>query len=275
MSTARPLDPEALARAVLDALDTGQVMAAPSGTWPGLDISAAYRVTAALRRLREARGERHMGRKLGFTNRRLWAEYGVTSPIWGDVFDSTLRLADPPREIEVSASTHLEPKIEPEIAFGLSRAPEPGMDEAGILDCIGWVAHGIEIVHSPFGHWRITAADAIAGACMHRLFILGPQHPLPRDRAGWHRALTDFWIMLLRNGEEVEHGHALEVLDGPVSALCHLVALLAEDPDNPPLAAGEFVTTGSLTRALDLRPGERWETRIEGLGLPGLRLRIG
>jgi 2-keto-4-pentenoate hydratase len=43
----------------------------------------------------------------------------------------------------------------------------------------------------------------------------------------------------------VDHGHSTNVLDGPASALRHLVGLLAHDPANPPLAAGEIVTTGT------------------------------
>ena len=40
---------------------------------------------------REARGERPIGRKIGFTNRTIWAEYGVYAPIWGYVYDGTVR----------------------------------------------------------------------------------------------------------------------------------------------------------------------------------------
>ncbi len=64
------------------------------------------------------------------------------------------------------------------------------------------------------------------------------------------------------------------MLGGPLTALSHLVELLAEDPDNPALAPGEIVTTGSLTRAVDVAPGQTWETRIEGLALPDLKLSL-
>jgi 2-oxo-3-hexenedioate decarboxylase len=48
--------------------------------------------------------------------------------------------------------------------------------------------------------------------------------------------------------------------------------LLARDPDNPPLAAGEIVSTGTLTRALPVRPGETWTTRLIGIPLEGITL---
>ena len=50
---------------------------------PGFDPAKAYCLTAAVRRLREARGERVVERKIGFTNRLIWPEYGVHAPIWG------------------------------------------------------------------------------------------------------------------------------------------------------------------------------------------------
>jgi len=62
------------------------------------------------------------------------------------------------------------------------------------------------------------------------------------------------------------------VLDGPLSALRHLVGLLAHDAVNPPLAAGEIVTTGTLTRAMPVKPGETWSTSLTGIDLPGLAI---
>ena len=143
---------------------------------PGFGLDQAYQVTAALRRIRQARGERPIGRKIGFTNRTIWDEYQVYAPIWGDMYATTVQ--------EMAGSTtldltpYLEPRIEPEIAFGLTRAPEPGMDEAALLGCIGWVAHGFEIVHSLFPGWRFAAADTVAAFALHGAYCLGPQRPI-------------------------------------------------------------------------------------------------
>jgi 2-oxo-3-hexenedioate decarboxylase len=50
--------------------------------------------------------------------------------------------------------------------------------------------------------------------------------------------------------------------------------VLANDPDAPPLAAGEVVTTGTLTDALPIAPGQRWRARLDGLPLPGIELAV-
>jgi 2-oxo-3-hexenedioate decarboxylase len=82
--------------------------------------------------------------------------------------------------------------------------------------------------------------------------------------------LTDFKITLSRNGDVVDRGRGANVLGGPLSALRHLVEVLARDPVNPPLRAGEIVTTGTLTRAFPVSVGERWTTALDGIEIKGL-----
>ena len=41
-----------------------------------------------------------------------------------------------------------------------------------------------------------------------------------------------------------------------------------------PLAAGEIVSTGTLTDAHPVSPGEAWSTEFDGLPLPGLKVRF-
>src|SRR3974390_1753684 len=50
---------------------------------PDLAIEGAHQLFAALHARRLTRGEKNVGRKIGFTNRTIWAEYGVHAPNWG------------------------------------------------------------------------------------------------------------------------------------------------------------------------------------------------
>ncbi len=61
---------------------------------------------------------------------------------------------------------------------------------------------------------------------------------------------------------------------GPLAALRHLVEVLAADAASPPIEPGEIVTTGTLTRALPIAPGETWSTELHGLDLPGVSVRF-
>jgi 2-oxo-3-hexenedioate decarboxylase len=149
------------------------------------------------------------------------------------------------------------------------------MDEAALLTCIDWVAHGFEIVHSLFPGWRFAPADTVAAFGLHGAYRMGPRRRIASDeRANWLRSLASFDVTLERNGKIEDRGQAANVLGGPLSALRHLVELLAHDPDNPPLAAGEIITTGTLTRALSVAAGEAWRTTLVGLPLEGISLRF-
>jgi 2-oxo-3-hexenedioate decarboxylase len=253
------------ARAMLQALRSGDQLTTPLV----LELPDAYSVTAALRDLRQRDGETRVGRKIGFTNRTIWPEYNVFAPIWGDMYDATVRAL--PAEGAVPLAGLMEPRIEPEIAFKLACAPSPEMDEADLLDCMEWVCHAFEIVQSPYPGWKFTAAQGVAGAGLHGALLLGPAQPI-EDPKRWLTCLRDFSVALYRNDERIDTGHALNVLDGPLSAVRHLIEMLATDAANAPLAAGEIVTTGTLTRAFPVAAGERWRTVIEGLPLAGIAL---
>jgi 2-oxo-3-hexenedioate decarboxylase len=263
---------EGIAAEVLDALAGRRQIGPFSERLPDFSMDDAYGVTTALRRMREERGERQVGRKIGFTNSAIWNEYGVHAPIWGDMYDTTVGDAG---DGTFDLSPLLEPKIEPEIVFGLCVAPTPGMDEASLLDCIEWVAHGFEMVQSVYPGWRFAATDSVAGLGMHGALLIGPRRAIadaPAD--GWLSALSNFTITLTRDGAAVDEGGGANVLGGPLTALRHLVMLLTRDSHNPPLAAGEIVTTGTLTRAFDVSPGEAWATRIGGLPVEGLAVQF-
>jgi 2-keto-4-pentenoate hydratase len=237
---------------------------------PNLTMDDAYRVTALVHEIRLAQGYKPVGRKIGFTNRRLWDEYGVRAPIWGYVYDRTLHdLATP-----LPLAPYSAPKIEPEIMFGLAKAPSPGMDDAALLKCVDWVAHGYEMVQSIFPDWTFTAPDTVIADAMHAALLIGSRYKTGKNAGEWLRTLTSFEIELFCGGKPMDGGHALNVLEGPLSTIRYLMDLLARDPDNPPLAAGEIVSTGTLTRALPVKPGETWMTKLKGIALEGVSLRF-
>lgn len=268
----RTTDIAAIGAEILAALDGARQIAPFSARGAELPLADAYRVSHWLERARSVRGETSVGRKIGFTNRNIWAEYNVYAPNWGYVTARSLReLADTP---VLPLASYPEPRIEPEIMFGLSHAPSPGMDELALMNCIAWVAHGYEIVQSIFPQWKFTATDTTAANAMHGALLVGERRPLGGDGARWLDALAGFEVALYRDGALIDRGRGDAVLGNPVSALRHLVALLADDPHNPPLQAGEIVSTGTVTRAFPVAPGETWTTEISGLPLPGIALRF-
>jgi 2-oxo-3-hexenedioate decarboxylase len=269
----RMIDSARIADEALAVLGTGRQVAPFSSRNDGFDLPAAYAAAARVHEQREARGEKPLGRKIGFTNRTIWAEYDVWAPIWGHMYDRTVHdLASLGGTFALAGLA--EPRIEPEIVFGLAHAPAAGMDEAALLGCVDWVAHGFELVQSIFPAWKFTAADTVAAYGLHGALLVGPRHPVGPQRERWLATLSTFEVDLSRDGAVQERGRAAHVLDGPLSALRHLVQVLAADPARPPLAAGEIVTTGTLTRALPVEPGQRWSTALRGVALEGIGVRF-
>ena len=196
------------------------------------------------------------------------------APIWGYVYDRTVQDLTGDVALEVSLAGLAEPRIEPEIMFGLEREPAPGMDEQELIACVEWIAHGYEVVQSIFPNWAFRAPDTVAAYGLHGRLFIGPRHPAQPRRDDWVRELASFEIDLSRNGTHVDHGLAANVLNGPLLALRHLAETLARDPLSPRLAAGEIVTTGTLTRAFPVAAGEEWTTKLTGVPLEDARIRF-
>jgi 2-oxo-3-hexenedioate decarboxylase len=159
--------------------------------------------------------------------------------------------------------------------LGLARDITADMSIEEIARSVGWVAHGFEFVQSIFPGWKFKVADCVADGGLHGRLFIGPRRQLSeRDRETLPGDLSSLTIRLEKNGSVADTGSGANVLDGPIQALAHLVAVLGRDRLNPPLRAGEIVTTGTLTRAFPVLPGQKWSTGIEGFDLPGLSVEI-
>ena len=265
------MTPGTLSRQMLQAYDCATRLPLPTTDDASFDLARAYEVADAIRTRRIERGERHVGYKIGFTNRTLWARYGVFGPIWGPVWDSTLHVLDSTRA-EVSLAALVQPRLEPEIAFGFAKSPHAGMSEADLAGCIEWVAHSLEIVHTHFDAWHFQAADTVADFALHARLLVGPRIPLARF-ASPGSELAALRVELLRDGETIDTGRGANVLDGPLTALRLWVDAMLAQPHGWPINAGHVVTTGTITDAAPMLPGQEWSTQLSDSRMAGLALR--
>jgi 2-oxo-3-hexenedioate decarboxylase len=231
-------------------------------------------VLAELHARRRRQGWHPVGRKIGFTNRTIWARYGVDRPMWSHVWDRTLVMARDGHATLPLAGL-MEPRIEPEVVFRLSRPLPSGSDPVAILGAIEWIAAGFEIVHSVFPGWRFGAPDCTAAFGLHGALVAGTPHALnDANRSEIASRLPTFELTLRRGGQVIETGSGANVLGSPVHALMHLRDLLATQPQFPALAAGEIVTTGTLTDAWSVERGQTWTADYGTLGISGLTLQL-
>src|SRR5512138_3327490 len=238
-----------LARELISLHESPREVAPFSERYPGLTAEAGYEAARALHQHRLAAGWRPVGRKIGFTNRTIWPRYGVYEPIWGTVYDRTLIRAAEQRA-RVPLAGLMNPRIEPEICFGLRQAP----GERPLIECIEWMAHSVEIVQCHHPRWKLTLADSTADNGLHGRLIVGAPLPLPADA---ERLLPRVTVELYRGESLIDRGVGENVLGSPLEALAHLVGVLAKQ-NGRPLTAGEIVSTGVITDAHPVKPGETW-----------------
>ena len=247
-----------LATRLLAASDAAVLTPLPTAEDPAFDLDAAFAVGDELCQLRLARGEKPVGYKIGFTNRGIWDRYGVHAPIWGPVWDSSVQRLDGDFA-QVSLARFSQPRLEPEVVFGFARAPHAGMGLAELQGCLEWVAHGFEIVHTHFDGWRFKAADSVADFALHGALFIGARVPV----GGWPTLAEDLAAMRLElHGDGVlrDQGQGAIVLDGPLHALQQWVDAMARYTPFWTIAPGDVVTTGTITDAWPLLPGQRWHT---------------
>jgi 2-keto-4-pentenoate hydratase len=243
------------------------VVAAFSERYPGLTPADGYAAARRLHEHRLATGWNPVGRKIGFTNRTLWERYGVYEPMWGTVYDRTLIRAENDRA-SVNLAGLAQPRIEPEICFGLKAAPRSS-DQDELLSSIDWMAHSVEIVQCHHPDWKVKIADCTADNGLHGRLVVGTPVKPGSDLA---EKLPLVKARLFHGDRLMDEGVGANVLGSPLLALAHLVELLRKQREAPPLGAGEIITTGVLTDAHPVAPGQAWRTELAGLPLRGLAI---
>jgi 2-oxo-3-hexenedioate decarboxylase len=268
------IDVDKIADRLIAAYDSASTLAPISASVPDFDIDDSYRVLAEIQKRRRGQGWQPVGRKLGFTNTTIWARYGVSAPLWAHVWAHTVHFARN-NETSLSLAKFVQPRIEPEVVFKLKGAVPVTDDAAGILSCIEWMAPAFEIVQCHFPDWKFAAADCTAAFGLHGAVVVGtPVAVTEENRAQIADMLPRFALTLSRGDEIIERGTGANVLGSPALALAHLSRLIASQPESLAIGSGEIISTGTLTDAWPVFPGELWSSDYGDLPLAGLTLRF-
>jgi 2-keto-4-pentenoate hydratase len=267
-------DPKALAQELTDAYAKRESIPAPSTRDAGFDLATAYAVESEFVRLRRAAGHTTVGRKVGLANKAMWRALKLETLVWAHMYDDTVQYAEN-GTASLSLSRMFSPKIEPEIVFKLKKPLPPGdLAPAAVLDAVEWLALGFEIIDCVFPDWKFQPADFVAALGLHVALIVGePRRVEPSMIPELADQLPRFTVRLMKNGELVEEGSGKNSLRSPALCLGELAASLTRQPGAEPLAAGELISSGTLTTSVAITPGETWRAEVEGIDLPALTLR--
>jgi 2-keto-4-pentenoate hydratase len=269
------LDPKTLAGELMAAHESGQIVSVPPSSRDArFDLTTAYAVEAELVRLRRAGGRATVGRKVGFANKALWRILKLDTLVWAHMYDDTVRYAEH-NEASLSLNSMCLPKIEPEIVFKMKKPiGGVGLAPAAVLDAVEWLALGFEIIDSPFADGKFQPADFVAAFGLHAALVVGEPRRVESEMIpALVEELPRFTVRLVRDGRLVEEGSGRNSLRSPALCLSELASAISRQPAAEPLAAGELISSGTLTESHPIEPGETWMAIVDGLQLPDLTLR--
>ena len=241
-----------LARRLDGALQTRQEIPRLTETVAALTVAEAYRVMLAGVALREARGERVIGWKMGLTSLAKRQQMSLDRAIWGVLTDAMQVPSD--GELRVSDGVH--PKIEPEIALRLGRPLSGRVTRDEAWTAVDGVCGALEVLDSRYvGFKYFSLPDVIADNASSWRFVLGPWHA-PCEVADLPMAMTV-------DDHVVQSGTSAAISGHPVESLVQLMDLVAEFGITLPV--GAVILTGAATLAEPLHAGMHVRLRVPGL----------
>ena len=269
------IDIHALASDLAAAYDDRRTLTTPPSSRDGLDLPTAYAVERELVQMRRAAGHSTVGVKVGYANKALWRVLRLETLVWAHMYDDTVHRRDG-NAATLSLARMISPKIEPEIVFKL-KAPLSGSitEAAAALDAVEWLALGFEIIDCPYADWKFQPADFVAAYGLHAALIIGEPYSITAENISeLVEQLSQFTLRLSKDGVVVEEGSGRNSLRSPALCLAELASAMAKQDGGEPLAAGNLISSGTLTASTPIGPGATWAAAVDGINLPTLTLTL-
>lgn len=254
---------EQLGQELHQALKTASTLPPLVESHDGLNIDDAYHISLHTLKLREADGERVIGKKIGVTSRAVQEMLNVHQPDFGFLTDR-MHFADG-AEVSLSGAGLIQPRAEGEIAFCLKQdLIGPGVTAEDVLAATEWVAPCFEIVDSRIDDWRISIVDTVADNASCGVFVIGETHTDPNSLD-----LAAVAMQIEKNGEPAGSGLGSAVQGHPAEAVAWLANTLGEY--GIPFRKGEIILSGALAPLIPASAGDHFSLTAEGLGSCSIR----
>lgn len=247
----------------------------PPSQDPTYTIADAYAVAHIHYDEARRAGRQTVGRKIGFTNPAAWASMEMNTPVWGYVYhDTVVDSAHGVTKVDVQRT--LQPKIEPEIMFGLKSGVIGTGDPVAALQAVEWIALGFEIVSCPYPDWKFKGVDAVSAFGLHHALYVGPKRMITAhdNLAEIVAQLGSATARIFKNDALAGEGSGAIVLGNPARALAAIAIVIANQPQFSPLSAGEIISSGTLTPPPVIAAGDTIRAEVQGIDLAPVTVRL-
>ena len=224
------------------------------------DEGRAYEIQERLHKQLEREGlGRMIGHKIGCTTKVMQRYLGIHNPCSGGIFSSTVQEDSGQFRYDDFRRVGVECEIAVRLGAGLPKTPSLH-DRQTVIDAIETCMVAIEIVDDRYLDYKaLDTPTLIADDFFNAGAVLGSPTENWRDLD-----LVSIEGQMTVNGEAVGSGRGGDILGHPLNALAWLASAVNGRGDS--LRKAEIVLLGSIVQTCWLKPGDRVEVEIDGLG---------
>ena len=220
-----------------------------------LTIIQAYQLQEEVGRLRERRGERIIGYKIGCMSAAIQQQLGISEPIFGRLFDTGCHAPG----VRLSCADYANLAVEGEFAVQLATdLPGSPLSDEQYLGSIEDIFPVIELHHYVLRSAQPCCQELIASNGMNAGFVLAEKESgvLPAEN-------LDLTISI-KNGSAGVVAKSSSA-SRPIESLRWLAGRLAEFDLS--LSQGQVILTGSPMNLFPVKPGTRVVVKAESIGI--------
>jgi len=192
---------------------------------------------------------------MGLTSVAKMKQMSVEQPIYGHLTNSMLFQDG----ANLSMASFIHPRVEPEIAFILSKDLAGPVSPAQAMLAVEGVCAAIEVIDSRYEKFKFTLPDVVADNASSVAFVLGSEVRAPEEVE-----LGNIGMSFEIDGEVKHVGCSAAILEHPARSLAALANMLHERGER--LYAGQIVLAGAATAAEFVYAGNSVCLRADGLG---------
>lgn len=220
---------------------------------PDMTMTDAYAIQQAWVGKKIAQGRTIRGYKIGLTSRAMQMAVNINEPDFGVLLDDMFFA----NGCEICAADFLDPRVEVELGFVLKkRLFGESVSIAEVLDATDYIVPAIELIAArchrvdPATGYTRTVLDTISDNAANAGVIVGNTKIAPdKPELEWVGAL-------LRLNDTIEEtGLAAGVLGHPANGISWVCRRFA--PHGVALEPGQFILSGSFTRPVDVKSGDK------------------
>lgn len=232
-----------------DAHNPGTIFAEPIS----LDLLDAYAIQTEVCRLREHRGERLIGYKVGCTSTVIREQLGIDHSVYGRLFavDSWESPAS------LASAQFSNAAIEGELAVRLARDLPVGASAEESLSMIDSIFTVIEMHNLVFRRQRPSVEELVTNNCVHAGFV----YPAALPQAVWDDSSS---LQIEIDGEPVATVSGAEMLRTIAESLRWLTRQL--QPHGLGLLAGHTILCGSVAQVIPVSAGSQISAQAGSYG---------